>query len=116
MIKLTQIIFLGFFFVMSCQKPGSSDSLIEEEKFVQLLVEIYITEARLSNAQINRDSAIRLFVPYEDELFQKYQISEAQLKQTYRYYIDHPDEFGKIYDIVIDSLSLRHQKLEAAGQ
>ncbi|NJN41223.1 MAG: DUF4296 domain-containing protein [Flammeovirgaceae bacterium] len=100
--------------VMSGCKPSADHKpIMEEEKFVNLLVEIYIAEARLASYPIERDSAIKLFIPFEDQLLEKYAISDSLLKETYRYYIDHPDEFDKIYDIVVDSLNLRHQKLEA---
>jgi len=104
------LLIIGF---ASCQSSEQSRKIMEKEKFVSLLVDVYIAEARLSTFPIEKDSAIKLFIPLEDQLLEKYNVSDSLLKNTYRYYIDHPDEFDKIYDIVVDTLNLRHQKLEA---
>ena len=110
------VILLSWSVLISCSSTKDERRILDQEKFVSLLVDVYIAEARLSVYPIERDSAIKLFIPFEDQLLEKYQISDAQLKDTYRYYIDHPEEFDKIYDIVVDTLNLRHQKLEAAGK
>jgi len=59
---------------------------------------------------IQRDSAMKLFLPFEQSVMKKRKISDETLSKTYRYYLEHPVEFEKVYDAVIDTLSLRAKR------
>ena len=83
---------------------------------VDFMIDIYLAEARTTLLPVNRDSAYRLFLPYQDSLMRKRGISDSTLKQAYSYYLRHPTEFEAIYDAVIDSLSLREQRVRVAPQ
>jgi len=69
-----------------------------------------MAEAKLNNYSIPYDSANKLFIPFEESVLKKYGVSDSTLYKTYQYYFDHPKEMEKIYEIVIDSLSLRERK------
>jgi len=59
---------------------------------------------------LTRDSAYRLFLPYQDSLLHKRGIQDSLLKKSYAYYLQRPAELEAIYDAIIDSLSLREQR------
>jgi cAMP phosphodiesterase len=107
---------MGLFFFMSglllgaCQTEERPEGVLSQEELAKLMVEIYLAEGRMSNLNIVKDSAMKYFIPFEEKLKAKHQISDSTIRITYQYYISHPHELEKIYDSVIDTLSLREQK------
>lgn len=77
-----------------------------------MLVEVYLSEARLSSYPISSDSSFKLYRPFHDSVLKRFDIADSSLKKSYQYYFEHPKEFEAVYDAVIDSLSLREQKVK----
>lgn len=78
---------------------------------VSLMMEIYLAEARMSLLPLAKDSAYRLFVPYQDSIMRRKGIEDSTLRSAYSYYLKRPAELESIYDAIIDSLSLREKRL-----
>lgn len=95
----------------SCQKEKESDSILSREQMVDVMMEIYLAEARTTLLPVPRDSAYRLFLPFQDSLLHRKGIADSTLKKSYAYYLQRPKEMEAIYDAIIDSLSLREQRL-----
>lgn len=95
----------------SCQKETRPPGVLSPEEFSKLLVEVYLAEARMNSTALHRDSAMKLFVAYENKLLQQFELSDSVMLKTQQYYVDHPEQLEKIYDSVIDTLSLRDKKL-----
>lgn len=79
---------------------------------MNLMVDVYLAEARISSVQISRDSAIKLFYPYEDSLVTRKGLSDSLLMVNYQYYLQRPKELESILDAVIDTLNLREQRIK----
>jgi Domain of unknown function (DUF4296) len=94
----------------SCGKEEPRKDILTQDELTKLMIEFYLGEARLSNLAIPYDSASKLFIPFEESVMKKYGVSDSTLYKTYQYYFDHPTELEKVYEIVIDSLSLRERK------
>jgi len=107
---LSLLLTVNFLLLASCAQEKSSDEIIPKEELTQMFIEFYLAEARLNSYSIPRDSALKLFIPFEDKMLKKYGVSDSTLKHTYQYYFDHPIELEKLYETVIDSLSLRERK------
>jgi Domain of unknown function (DUF4296) len=102
------------FFIVSltaCKEETRPPGVLAPAEFSKILVEVYLAEARINSTALQRDSAIKLFVPYEEKLFQQFELPDSVVRKTYQYYVDHPKQLELIYDSVIDTLSLREQKL-----
>jgi len=97
--------------LMACKKETRPQNVISPEEFSKVLVEVYLAEARMSSTSLSRDSAIKIFAPYEEKLFHQLGLPDSVVRETYQYYIDNPEQLEKIYDSVIDTLSLREKKL-----
>ncbi len=108
--KAVILLIISVFSLYSCKSDKQPEGVLSQAAFSNLLVEFYVTEARLNTTPIVRDSAMKLFLPFERSFLEKNKISDEVLKKTYRYYLDHPAEFEKVYDVVIDTLSLREQR------
>ena len=73
-------------------------------------MEIYVTEAKVSNIPVNRDSMLRAFDYLEIRTFNKLGVSDSVFKKSYDYYLDRPEEMEAIYTVLIDSLNVREQR------
>ena len=95
---------------VSCRTEKPPKDILASEQLTQIMIEFYLAEAKLSNYSLAQDSAKKLFMPFEEATLKKYGVADSTLKKTYQYYFDRPTELEKIYEIVIDSLSLRERK------
>lgn len=96
---------------VACQTETRPPGVLSPEEFSKVLVELYLAEARMNSTALQRDSAMKLFAAYEDKLFGRYNLPDSIILKTQQYYVDHPQQLEKIYDSVIDTLSLREKKL-----
>lgn len=110
---LLVVAFLG---TMSCQKPKSEAPPLSRDQMVELMLEVYLAEARASLIPIPKDSAYRLFVAHQDSIMHHRGIQDSTLRKAYAYYLERPTELEAVYDAIIDSLSLREQRLREAPQ
>lgn len=97
--------------LLSCKTEKEPQNILSKPQMVDWLIDIYLAEARTTSLPGNRDSAYKIFVPYQDSLLQRKGIQDSILRKSYQYYLEHPTELESIYDTVIDSLSLREQRL-----
>lgn len=121
MINSRQVLFtlksrVGLWFVVAglifsaCQKEKRPEGVLSPEELSKLMVELYLAEARIGGQNMAKDTAMKYFIPFEEKLKGRYGVSDSIIRITYQYYISHPEELEKIYDSVIDTLSLREQK------
>jgi hypothetical protein len=96
--------------LMQCKQEQKPSGLLNKEEMVNLLVELYLSEAKVTLTGIRRDSANKLFLPYEESVVASRGITDSTLNENYNYYFQHPDELEKILDAVIDTLNLREQR------
>ncbi len=97
-----------------CNTVATPKDILPQDKLTRIMIEFYLGEARLTNYSIPYDSAHKLFIPFEASVLKKYGVSDSTLSRTYQYYFDHPIELEKIYEVVLDSLSLRERKATSA--
>jgi hypothetical protein len=94
----------------SCKTEKKTPGVLSKQELAEVLIGIYEGEARMVTIPVVNDSAFKLFRPFEEALLQEKGIHDSVMKITYRYYVEHPVELEQVYDIVIDTLSLREQK------
>jgi len=97
--------------IVACHAPDKPKGVLPPAALSALLVDVYLAEAKASSLPLVMDSSIRYYLPYEEKLLQRRGISDSVLKITYAYYLQHPKEFEKVFESVIDTLSLREKKL-----
>ena len=107
----TILVVISLLSLYSCKKAGRPDDVLSQEELADLMVEFYLAEGKINSLGIQRDSAMKLFLPFEQSVMTKKKVSDETLSRTYRYYLDHPLEFEKVYDAVIDTLSLRETRV-----
>ena len=105
------VLFLLLSAVISCKMDKEPQGILSKAQMADWMIDIYLAEARVQLIPIMRDSAYKIFVPYQDSLMRKKGLQDSVLRKSYQYYLEHSDELEALYDIVIDSLSLREQRL-----
>lgn len=94
----------------ACSKEREKESVLSKEQMVEVMMDIYLAEARTGLLLVERDSAYKLFLPFQDSLLRRKGIPDSLLKKSYAYYMERPEEIEAIFDAIIDSLSLREQR------
>ena len=68
-------------------------------------MEIHLLEAKIEAIKIYPvDSAQVIYNHYENLIFEDLEVTKEQYEANFNYYLENPDEFEKIYSIVVDSL------------
>ena len=109
--KLFKILFPTLFLFglsMSCgsKKIEVPANLLQPNEFVELMIEMHLVDGylhqSLTTLHSRKDSAFLIY----PAILEKYNISRTLLDSTVLFYGKHPEEFNKIYDQVLDSLSM----------
>lgn len=108
--RLTKFLAFAIIFLGCSSKQERPIDVLTPEQMTALLIDVYVAEAVTENVPMLRDSSIKYFIPFEKKLLAEKHIPDSVLRRTYEYYVAHPKEFEKIYDVVIDSLTLREQR------
>ena len=98
--------------IVSCrqQKETPPAYVLPIEKMVPLMIDIHLVEAAISSKNIARDSSVLLYSLYEKDVFKKHNISDSIYRKNFDYYTSHPAMMDKLYEMVVDSLSLREEQ------
>jgi hypothetical protein len=107
--------YLGLFILtvtllVSCSKAVENNTIIDESKFVDVLVDIHIADATLivSGLKINADST-KIGLYYNDVLI-KHKVTQKQIQNTFAYYSGNPKKFEKIYELVSEKVVKREEE------
>ena len=104
------LIILILTFMVSCQTNEKPKEVLTQAQLSAFLVDVYLAEARVDAIPAVKDSTIKYFLPMEEKLLKNRGIADSVLKVTYAYYTAHPKELEQVYDVVIDSLTLRERR------
>jgi hypothetical protein len=107
-VKVSFLLVVCLFF--SCEKESRPSGVMSQEELSRFLVDIYLAESRLMSNPLQKDSAMKIFLPYEQKFLTAKGIADSTVRKTYEYYLQHPQELEAVYDAVIDTLSLREQR------
>lgn len=103
---MKNINWLILFLIISCYSCHKKNTyILNEEEFIDILVDIHIADAFYSNNQYGVlklseiDSAV-----YYKAIFEKHEIEKARFDSTLKAYTIQPDVMESIYDKIIDRL------------
>jgi len=104
------------FFVFSCsEKEEVPEWLLSEAQMVELLVDFRVAEGKVANLNIKNDSGAVVFKILERKVFEAHQIDTTIYKNSYQYYILHPEKAVGIFDAVLDSLNSMQREIAAGN-
>ena len=106
--NLKYFILLTFFIITSCDSEINED-IVNKEKMVKILIDMHLAEEAIENLSYDKDTLEALFARKEQEILEKYSISEELYRKSYSYYFFEPEELDKVYAVMLDSLLLYQQ-------
>lgn len=98
-------------FLCACSREPKPDNLIEEDRFVPLLVDIHLADGYLSTKPQLPDSLAYYGNGLYTKIFRRYGVDSAQFKKSYQYYAVHLTEMGKMYKSVLARLNAKNDSI-----
>jgi len=89
--------------------------MIPQAEMVQILADIHTLEAQVEGQIIYPDTALMTFNYGQEQLLKRHGVTREQFRNSYHYYVTHVKEMNKLYETIIDTLSLRESKFKAAA-
>lgn len=110
-IKMRKLIYIiAILTIVSCSgKEELPKGIIPPEKMALILSDIYLAEHKAANISLKPDSSKVVFRHYELKILEDYNTNDSVYKESFRYYLEFPEKLEAVYDIVIDTVSLREQ-------
>ena len=92
------------------KRPGD---LISEDKMAQILADIHLAEAQVTNLQLRSlDSSVTVYEELQQKIWKKYQVDTLLYRKSYSFYTSHPAYLAEIYEQVEKNLDRREKKKE----
>ncbi|CAM3597072.1 DUF4296 domain-containing protein [Pontibacter korlensis] len=79
---------------------------------VSILADIHTIEALIETKVVYPDTALMIFNQEQQEIFEKYDVTQQQFKDSYNYYLKNLAEMDALYETVVDTLSMRETKAQ----
>ncbi len=80
------------------------------EQMVNYLIQLHIAEAQVQNLRLRKDSSEIVFNIYEKYLLSESGLSDSLFVNSYNHYLQYPEQLEAIYEVVVDSISVRKSK------
>ena len=117
-------LFLGLLLLActSCmQRERVPQGILPQHKMVSIITDVHELEAQIGFLKLDNDSSTALFNEKQALLMEKHEVSYSDYTRSYDYYLSRIELMNKIYEAVVDSLSLRRNmessnKEEDAGE
>lgn len=103
MIRTTLFLFV---ILMACNepKPEQPDYLIDEEKMVELMVDMHLVETAQNLKLMGVDSTNRRYQQYFNAIFESHEVSKVDFDSSLHYYSTKTERMNDIYDKVLEEL------------
>nr|WP_262918116.1 DUF4296 domain-containing protein [Pontibacter sp. E15-1] len=88
--------------------------MVPTQKMVRILADIHTAEAVIEHNVSYPDTALVLYSEQQADILKKYGVKPQAFEDSYRYYLTHIEEMDKLYEVVVDSLSVRESRIKAA--
>ena len=98
-------------FLVACHSGSVPDNLIEEDKFVPLLVDVHLADGYLSSKSQISDSLSYRGNGLYATIFKKHHVDSVQFKKSFQYYSIHLEQMNKIYQEVVDRLKVKSDSI-----
>ena len=107
--------FLFFIFLFGCTTKEVDDrppNLIGEEAMTSVLTDVHLIEGARTGLTILGDTASNI-ANYYNAMYEKHGISKETFEISFAYYTQHPEIMDKMYERVIEELTIIETELKA---
>jgi len=96
------IISIGF----SCNNQNKKpDMLIQQTEMSLILTDLTLLEATYNTRLIRIADKTERMLKYSEEILDRHNVSKENFDISYEYYMDHPEEFEVIMELVFEELN-----------
>ena len=113
--RLFYILFCIGLIACGRKEPKQPDNLVPRDKMVHILADIHTAEARIESNMVYPDTAMMVYTFAEKQIIEQHGVTEQDFRDTYQYYKDNLKEMDALYEIIVDTLSLRETKMRATA-
>jgi hypothetical protein len=96
--------FLFLALILSCTSNSSPQGILNENLMVSILLEIQLSEGKVSSLPVTYDSSQVLYSLMEKDIFLKHGVTDSVFTTSMEYYLEDAEKMDRIYARVIDSL------------
>jgi hypothetical protein len=110
-----KFLIITLFYLVSCSPASEPQpaNLLSEEQMTRIMMDVHLAEAQVENAALPLDSGDAVYRKMQRQILQKHQVKEADFNTSYQYYLRNLNLLDKIYEKVIDSLTVRETLMKA---
>lgn len=105
--KRILVAFLFSIITFSCDSNRVPSGLLSEDKMVNVLIDIQLTEGMVSALPITYDSSQLLYSLMEKDVFLKHGVEDSVFYHSMIFYLEDAKKIDQIYSRVIDSLVVK---------
>lgn len=95
--------------IIGCTREKIPEGILSEPEMVNILIQLYVAEEKLSKAAVPYDSSSRLVPYFRAKVFENTGVPDSVYKKSMEYYMANPKKLDFIYTALVDSLSLKEQ-------
>ncbi|WP_276495783.1 DUF4296 domain-containing protein [Pontibacter litorisediminis] len=101
--------------LLGCQSQSGEKpkDMIPQEEMVRILADIHTVEAMIESNVTYPDTAMMTYNKEQEKILEQHNVTPEQFKSTYNYYLENIGEMNKLYEVVVDTLSMRESKAQA---
>jgi hypothetical protein len=103
-VNKTAVIFSILIILFSCESEKLPEGILDEDKMVEVLIDIHLAEGLVSTFPIHYDSSRILYPLFEKEVFKDHQIPDSVFRTSLEFYMKDTKTMDRIYARTIDSL------------
>ena len=107
---LRTIFHVTAFAVLAACGQKRPEAILTKDQMVQVMGDIYITEEKVNQLALSRDSAKEVFAAIGRKVFEHAGIHDSVFRKSFDYYMERPKEMELIYTALVDTLQLREQR------
>ncbi len=96
---------IGFIFLISCNNNNKYQPKLDQQQFMNMLIDIHIADGTLSSKNIYRSGKNYRPSYYYNSIYEKYELTRTQFDSCLTYYANDTKNFTILYDKLIDSLN-----------
>ncbi|WP_229215138.1 DUF4296 domain-containing protein [Dyadobacter bucti] len=83
---------------------------LSQDQMVTILTDIHLAEARVNKLQLRSlDSSLMIFNKLKSEIWKKHKVDTLAYRESYSYYMTHPQQMTQIYEKVNKKIELREK-------
>ncbi|MDH5399632.1 MAG: DUF4296 domain-containing protein [Cyclobacteriaceae bacterium] len=102
---------LALVLLIGCVNYTLPDNVMSREQMAEVLLDIYLAEAKIASGGKRDFSATEIYPFFHEKILERNQITDSVYQANISYYLSNPRLIEEVFNMMIDSLTVRQQRL-----